>query len=382
MKKLTTLMFMVTAAAVGLLGIASTPANAVDLSSGLISYWPFDNNGANPTLDAENGNNGTLFSPTYQCDAADIAPVDGNVCSLDFVPRAFVQVADNSSLEPTDVTVSAWVRNDGDMNVNAYIVAKTRDNGKAAYALYAHGKGINFFASSAVTFFLSPNPGNTWDGEWHHVAGIYDSSGPTVRLFFDGVEVGSGNTGPDAIDYNEVGLFGDLFIGTYSNQDRSYQNAAWHWPGNIDEVRVYDRVLTDEEIAALCACSGPLIVDIDIKPGSFPNSINLGSGGGTPVAILGSASLDVNDIDTSTLVLGTSGVKTVGKTSRELCSVVDVSGDFTSGPEGAPDSFDDLVCHFVTMGMVPEAGNTQATLSGSLNDSTPFEGTDSVNIVP
>ena len=123
-------------------------------------------------------------------------------------------------------------------------------------------------------------------------------------------------------------------------------------------------------------------VAIDIKPGSFPNSINLGSGGATPVAILGSASLDVNDIDTATLTLGTSGVKTVGKTDRTLCSGVDVSGDFSFGPDGAPDGFNDLVCHFVTMGIVPEEGDTQAKILGELNDTTPIEGTDSVNIVP
>ena len=126
-------------------------------------------------------------------------------------------------------------------------------------------------------------------------------------------------------------------------------------------------------------------VTIDIKPGSFPNSINLGSGGVTPVAILGSASLDVNDIDTDTLRLGTAGVKTVGKTDRTLCSVQDVSGDFSFDLQGLPDGFDDLVCHFVTMEIVPEAGDTEAKLAGNLlaeAGGTPIEGTDTVNIVP
>ncbi len=34
------------------------------------------------------------------------------------------------------------------------------------------------------------------------------------------------------------------------------------------------------------------------------------------------------------------------------------------------------------MAMVSEEGNTVVTLSGELNDETPFEGTDSINIVP
>jgi sugar lactone lactonase YvrE len=126
-----------------------------------------------------------------------------------------------------------------------------------------------------------------------------------------------------------------------------------------------------------------LNVDIDIKPGSFPNSINLCSGGATPVAVLGSDDLDVNDIDIDTLALGTAGIKTVGKTDKVLCSVKDVSGDFTY-PEGDPDGIDDLVCHFVTVQIAPEEGDTMATLAGSLiadAGGTAIEGSDSVNIV-
>ena len=161
--------------------------------------------------------------------------------------------------------------------------------------------------------------------------------------------------------YSDVGTFGDSDAGNvFAANELLFLNTIDFC---LPEITVVD-------------------VDIDVKPGSFPNSINLGSGGATPVAILGSASLDVNDIDTGTLTLGTSGVKTVGKTDRTLCSVVDVSGDFNSGPGGAPDGFNDLVCHFVTMAIVPEAGDAQAKISGALNDTTPIEGTDSVNIVP
>ncbi len=49
---------------------------------------------------------------------------------------------------------------------------------------------------------------------------------------------------------------------------------------------------------------------------------------------------------------------------------------------GGPDGFDDLICHFVTMTIVHEEGDTQAELSGTLIDGTIIEGTDSVNIVP
>lgn len=133
--------------------------------------------------------------------------------------------------------------------------------------------------------------------------------------------------------------------------------------------------------------SGELAVVIDIKPGNFPNSINLDSGGVTTVAILGSADFDVSDINPDSLTLATAGVKTVGNTMNYLCSVEDVSGPppgpgGEDDPSGEWDGFLDLVCKFMTMDLAYEEGETTATIAGELNDGTPIEGADSVNIVP
>ncbi len=60
----------------------------------------------------------------------------------------------------------------------------------------------------------------------------------------------------------------------------------------------------------------------------------------------------------------------------------DVSGNFSDGLEGAPDGKLDLVCHFTTMEIVPEEGETTARLAGEIIDGPAFYGTYSVNIVP
>ena len=148
-----------------------------------------------------------------------------------------------------------------------------------------------------------------------------------------------------------------------------------------DKEPRYQAELTLTEISS-SSTHNPLVVSIDIKPGSFPNSINLSSGGATPVAILGSADFDVNNVDLDTLSLGTEGIKTVGKHDKQLCNIDDVSGDFTAYPEGEPDGYQDLICHFITISIVPEEGGTTTTLKGTLTDGVPFEGVDLVNIVP
>lgn len=161
--------------------------------------------------------------------------------------------------------------------------------------------------------------------------------------------------------------------------------------GGFDELEL--EIIPDSEGDATFRCmlldnltfASVLPVDIDIKPGSFPNTIHLGSRAATPVAILGSDTLDVTDIDASTLSIASAGVKTVGKKNRSKCRVKDVSGDFSVDELGMPDGFDDLVCYFVTIELVPEVGDTTLTLSGNLLPEAgglPIEGIDSVIIVP
>jgi hypothetical protein len=122
------------------------------------------------------------------------------------------------------------------------------------------------------------------------------------------------------------------------------------------------------------------IVLIDIKPGGDDNCVNINGNGVIPVAVLGSADFDVNDINIDTLSFAGLAVRVKGNDARQ-CSVEDVSGDFTT-PEGAPDGHPDLVCQFVDDPMSWNPGDGTATLTGELLDVTLFEGTDSICIVP
>lgn len=107
---------------------------------------------------------------------------------------------------------------------------------------------------------------------------------------------------------------------------------------------------------------------IDIKPGSDPNAINLSSNGIIPVAILGSASLDVNDIDPSTVTLEGAGLRLKGK-SGNYGSLEDVNGD----------TYVDLVVHISDFTV--DSGATTATLTGYLWNGAFFWGTDEILIV-
>ena len=123
-----------------------------------------------------------------------------------------------------------------------------------------------------------------------------------------------------------------------------------------------------------------LPVSIDIKPGSYPNCMNINSHGVIPVAILGSEDFDVFTIDVSTLTFAGLEVRVKGN-DKPQCSVEDVSGDF-SNPEGAPDGYPDLVCHFLDNEGQWEPGESTATVTGQLYDGRSMEGMDDICIVP
>lgn len=117
----------------------------------------------------------------------------------------------------------------------------------------------------------------------------------------------------------------------------------------------------------------PLIntVAIDIKPSSDSNCFNINSHGVIPVAILGSEGFGVSQVDVGTLLFGGLEVRVRGS-KGPLCSI-EYSNE---------DTYLDLVCHFEGDSSTWIAGDGEATLTGELLDGTPFEGTDSICIVP
>jgi hypothetical protein len=105
-------------------------------------------------------------------------------------------------------------------------------------------------------------------------------------------------------------------------------------------------------------------VEIDIKPGSEPNSINLNSKGKIPVAILTNEEFDASTVDPVTV--------SFAEASPVRWTVENVDGDGDM----------DLLFHFKTQEMNLDQDSTEATLTGITYDGRIIEGTDTVNIVP
>ena len=105
-------------------------------------------------------------------------------------------------------------------------------------------------------------------------------------------------------------------------------------------------------------------ISIDIKPGSYPNSINLGSKGVVPVAVLTTAEFDASTVDPATVQFADA------YPLRWAMEDVDYEGDL------------DLIFHFKTLELNLDMDSTEATLTGETLSALLIQGTDTVNIVP
>lgn len=116
-----------------------------------------------------------------------------------------------------------------------------------------------------------------------------------------------------------------------------------------------------------------ITVVIDIKPGSYPNAINLGSYGLVPVAIFSDGEFDATSVDPETVELAGAGVAVRGKANKYMAHSEDVNGD----------GLLDLVVQVATENL--DAGSLQAgyaILTGKTYDGVPIEGKDEITIVP
>jgi hypothetical protein len=226
--------------------ITASPALATTAPVGL---WNFDEGSGTHVADSSgNGNNGVLSGGVSW-----VPGVSGSALSFDG-STGEVKVADNTVLEPhSTVTVSAWVKQAGSPGAFRYVVAKGANGCIAAsYGLYSGPDGgLEFYVSQdhGSIYARSPDAGQgVWDGKWHLAVGTYDGS--TIRLYLDGVEVGTGTPWTGSLEYL-LPNSNDFYIGNYPGC------ADHEFLGGIDDVAVWNRTLGTAEIGGLLQPGDP-----------------------------------------------------------------------------------------------------------------------------
>ena len=230
-------------------GSVYNKTNKDRLTNGLVGHWTFDGPDMNATqaLDSTaNANHGTLSGPTRA-----IGKV-GQALSFDGVDD-YINAGSDSSLDNlTTITISAWIYPTGWGEATwGRILVKGNAAGGFFFLSNDATEGVetlNFFQNFSTTdgYWRTPTSSMVLN-KWQHVAVTYDRSSTSNDpiLYIDGVSKSvteiSGYTpaGSDLDDSAE-----DLYIGNTPDNSRTFA-------GKIDEVRVYNRILTPEEISII-----------------------------------------------------------------------------------------------------------------------------------
>jgi len=207
-------------------------------SIGLVAWWPFDESEGTAASDASGrGHEGRVRG---KADWRPSGGRSGGAIAFDG-SSTYVVVENRDDLNMTGaLTLAAWCRAD-DWNTNRRILQKgSTDN---QYRLTIDQK--KYDSEDRVFRFDLKNAG-TLDldlpaaGEWLHVAATFD--GNTMKVYFNGTLAG------DKPASGRIAVTGNpLIIGN----KREGAPPGDLFSGLLDEVRIYDRALTAEEVAAL-----------------------------------------------------------------------------------------------------------------------------------
>jgi hypothetical protein len=218
----------------------STAATVAPDPASLVVYYKFD---GNATDSSGNNNYGVeKGGPAY------IPGVFDQAISLDGVDDyVAIQNVNYTGSEYTQVSVCAWLRTSSTANLH---IASFDRNEYWRLQLAGEAGGPGLVGWSVMTSSGQVDYGSTRrvdDGQWHHVAGVFDNG--TLTIYVDGGSekpVHGGSTfGTGTIRYGFLG------IGSEATEFNGRPNATGYFDGDLDDVRIYSSALSEAEIAYL-----------------------------------------------------------------------------------------------------------------------------------
>jgi hypothetical protein len=215
-------------------------------NANLMAYYDFENDVQD---NSGKGRHGTAFrNPTYTTGATGF----GSAIQLNGTTQYIGLPIDSLIASLDDMTITCWANfsnvggsyqrlwdfgvappdADTDPNIYMFVTPRSGNNGPLQFAITTGGNDTqsNVYASA------------TLPSGWHHVAASIDSSTMTMRLYQDGKLVAEDET---SFLPSDLGATDQNYIG------KSQWTADAYYNGSIDELRIYNRVLTEAELLYL-----------------------------------------------------------------------------------------------------------------------------------
>jgi len=217
-----------------------------EITDGLVLYLPFEEGKDSTAFDLSgNNNNGMIYGAGW---------VDGKYGkALNFDGNSYVNTTDINDIELHDVTFSFWIKVN-DLTRDLDIITKGahttnkpliiwRDEVVGTPADLGAGNtdtiSVLIYDGSVQHWVAAPS-GTLNDTKWHHFTIVIDPTKNLIKIYKDGVQVASNTKTWNGIQPTTTPVkIGDATPSQYP------------FNGIIDEVRIYNRALTPEEIQRL-----------------------------------------------------------------------------------------------------------------------------------
>lgn len=233
-----------------LLTLVSFNLKAQDVSSGLLVHYTFDNVAGELVADETGAYPGTLIGSAsivegYLGNAVECIGVDD-----------YLQLSESVFESVGDFSFAAWVKINSLGNWSRIFDLGQTDKTNISYFTTNQGGGapkFTIYRSNGDQGYLDVISSQSFPvGVWVHVV-VTVENGVTGTMYFDGEVVGTGTYEKNNSDLETIG-FSDL--GDVSGITNYIAKSHWSdaaLDGKMDEIRIYNRALTAEEVTELAS---------------------------------------------------------------------------------------------------------------------------------
>jgi hypothetical protein len=213
---------------------------ATDFTKGLVAYYPFNGNAKD---ESGNGNDGSVNGATL---SADRHRQPGRSYAFDG-KTSFANMGNREAFNfgQSDFSFSIWIMPRG-RNVAKYVISKYQPLNKPAYGIGTGQRGNAYawigFPDSAA-FIRAPDP--LIESQWHHLVVLVNRKG-AMQLFTDGSLISS-------VDISKNGgtISNDIALSIGQVEGNGTTEPFRRFSGQLDDIRIYNRALSAEEVKAL-----------------------------------------------------------------------------------------------------------------------------------
>ncbi|OED44220.1 hypothetical protein ACH42_08195 [Endozoicomonas sp. (ex Bugula neritina AB1)] len=301
----------------------------IDVTSNKIAHWAFDETSGfiafDTAPDDNNADNGTVVNGGMFVEGGvngRAVEFDGNNDRVALEDSSEINQYTGNRYEYT-INLSFQIGDDNDLSGRQMLF---EDGGTNGYSIYIDNGTLYAGARSS---------GNNWDGawlstdissvsssEWHQVALVLDANNNRIEAWFDGESIGSDSASPMASHGDNVAI-GNI-DGKAFFHDGSYGTTGSHgFNGKMDEVSLYDRALTHQEVNALKyefetgtlqdtfnytlsdgtdTSTSTLTIDVNRTPEAINGTLSATEDGSEIVGQLSAIDLDADEILTYSVV--------------------------------------------------------------------------------